>query len=279
MPRAVVGTQVTTHDVARRAAEIPFWFHSLDLGDGIVTPGVKSAAALAAEEQKLELPAFEGKTVLDIGAWDGYYSFAAERRGAASVTALDSFTWGMDRAQTDAFVASCRQRGMAAPDLLKVPGLIDLEGLPGKRGFDLVRAAYGSKVRSVVADFMTADLDALGTFDVVLFLGVLYHLQNPLLALERLASVTREVAVIESHAWRFDASDRAMVEFYEGDELSRDFTNWWAPNERALVGMCRAAGFRSVDVKVKPPLGQPINVARRLLRKPIPYRIVVHAHK
>jgi len=59
--------------------------------------------------------------------------------------------------------------------------------LPGKRGFEMARKALGSRVEPCVADFMTADLEQIGTFDVVLFLGVLYHLENPFAAIRRLA--------------------------------------------------------------------------------------------
>ena len=77
---------------------------------------------------------------------------------------------------------------------------------------------------------MVADLDALGRFDVVLFLGVLYHLQDPLGAMRRLARVTGELAVIESEAVAFAAhEDRALCEFFAGDELAGDPTNWWVP--------------------------------------------------
>jgi hypothetical protein len=69
---------------------VPFWFHSIDLGQGVVTPGAMKSAALLSEENKhLHLPNFRGKSVLDIGAWDGYYSFLAERGGASRVVALD----------------------------------------------------------------------------------------------------------------------------------------------------------------------------------------------
>lgn len=72
--------------------------------------------------------------------------------------------------------------------------------MPGRRGFDLARRILNRRVEPLVADFVETDLDALGKFDVVFFLGVLYHLRHPLVALERLAKLTREVAVIETEA-------------------------------------------------------------------------------
>src|SRR5262245_37348797 len=122
---------------------------------------------------------------------------------------------------------------------------------------------------------MTADLARLGAFDVVLYLGVLYHMQHPLQALQRVAAVTGEVAVIESHAVLIPGQEhRPLCEFYEADELTGAVTNWWGPNHRALVGMCRAAGFRRVETvqgppDVSPPPGRDITY----------YRAVVHAWK
>ena len=71
-----------------------WWFHSVDLGDGLVTRGI------ATENEVLRapgaIPSVVDKTVLDIGAWDGKYSFEAERAGAARVVALDHFVWKLD---------------------------------------------------------------------------------------------------------------------------------------------------------------------------------------
>jgi tRNA (mo5U34)-methyltransferase len=227
------------------------WWHSIDLGNGLVTEGAKSPGTLHAELMNLGLPAVKGKTVLDIGAWDGYFSFACERLGASRVVALDHFVWSLRFFEQQQYSADCRARGEAPKPFDQVPELWDPVGLPGKDGFDLARRALGSKVEDVVADFMTVDLDKLGTFDIVLYLGVLYHMPNPVASLERVAAVTREVAIIETEAVVVPGhEDRAMCEFFETDELDGDPTNWWAPNIRALVALCKAAGFRKVDTSV-----------------------------
>jgi tRNA (mo5U34)-methyltransferase len=186
-----------------------------------------------------QLPDLRGRTVLDIGAWDGFFSFYAERNGAARVVALDHFVWSIDFSRVPV-PWSTRQARDAWHH----------QKLPGKRGFDLAHRVLDSRVETMVADFMETDLSALGQFEIVLYLGVLYHQRHPLLALERLAQVTREVAIIETEAIavpRFE--DRAFCQFFETDELAGDSTNWWSPNARALVGMCRAAGFREVELQ------------------------------
>jgi len=188
------------------------WWHALDLGNGIVTPGISDNVATL---KKLGLPPrLEGKTVLDIGAWDGYFSFEAERRGALRVLATDSFAWSGGSLGT-------------------------------KAGFELARRVLGSKVEDLQIDAMDLSPDRIGTFDLVLFLGVLYHMRHPLLALERVFSVTRDQLILET------ASDlvwirRPAIAFYPETELDGDPTNWYGPNPPAIAAMLRAVGFRRV---------------------------------
>ena len=241
-------------ELEEAVAGVADWFHSLDLGAGVVTPGTKSAAHLAAEAASLRLPEMSGRTVLDIGAWDGYYSFEAERRGAARVVALDHYAWSLDLAAMHRYWDRCRAEGRPPEPYEKVPEVWRPSDLPGKQGFDVARAALHSGVESLVADFMATDPDDIGTFDVTLFLGVLYHLQDPFDALRRLRRVTREVAVIETACMVLvGLADRPLWDFFPNDELDGDPGNWWAPNVAGLVGMCRAAGFASVDVVAQPP--------------------------
>ncbi len=251
------------------------WWHSIDLGDGYVTEGAKSPDVLNAELMNLGLPGVKGKSVLDIGAWDGYFSFAAERMGASRVVALDHFVWSLRFFEQQQYSMDCRARGEAPKPYDQVPDLWDPVGLPGKKGFDLARRALGSNVEDVVADFMTVDLKKVGAFDIVLYLGVLYHMPNPVASLERVAEVTREVAIIETEAVVVPGyEDRAVAEFFETDELDGDPTNWWAPNIRALVAMCKAAGFRKVDTTVNAAehAAMPVGQAHR-------YRTIVQAWK
>ena len=229
------------------------WYHSIDLGNGVVTRGMSDPNSAVGVEQ---LPPLAGRTVLDIGAWDGYYSFLAERSGATRVVALDHYSWGVDIPARDRYWQQCRDDG----------------GLP-----DHTR---------VVADFTTVDLSSLRTFDVVLYLGVLYHMKEPLGCLERVRAVAREVAVIETTAVRApsDAGHRLLV-FHAGSELNRDFGNWYQPNIAALRALVLAAGFSRVNVVQGPPASRsrwkPGRVWTRLLDRERPleeYRAIVHAY-
>jgi len=198
-------------DLRREVGRVKWW-QSIDLGNGIVTPGQANNMATL---QKLGMsPRLVGKTVLDIGAWDGFYSFEAERRGAARVLATDSFSWGGG-------------------------------GWGTKAGFDLAKKVLGSKVEDLYIDVLDLSPDRIGTFDLVLFLGVLYHMRHPLLALERVFSVTNEQLILETHVdllW----NRRPAMAFYPNDELQRDSTNWCGPNPAAVEAMLRTVGFRKV---------------------------------
>ena len=231
------------------------WFHSLDLGGGRVTTGIKASDQLAAEVAALNVPArLTGKSVLDIGAWDGYFSFEAERRGAKRIVALDHYAWSINWAAWHDYYVDALQKEVSPLPPDEVASVWDPHGLPGRAGFDHARAELGSKVEPVVGDFMTMDLSKLGTFDVVFFLGVLYHLKDPFAALRRLRDVTKELAVIETAGTVVPGlTDERLWMFVEGAELNGDPSNWWAPTAAGLTGACRAAGFRDTRVILEPP--------------------------
>jgi tRNA (mo5U34)-methyltransferase len=261
-----------------RVADVGFWWHSIDLGDGVVTPGAKSAAWLDSELARLNLGDLRGKSVLDIGAYDGYYSFAAERMGAERVVALDHWVWSVDLPAWMDYREKRIAAGLPVEPAETMPDIWRPDELPGRRAFDLAHAALGSSVEVVVGDLLDYDLSKLGTFDVVLYLGVLYHVRHPLLALERLASVTRGTAIIETQAERFRGSGhRPLCRFIEGDELNHDPSNFWTFNEAALVSMCRAAGFETADLQDEP--GRMKRRVETILRGSALYRAVVHAHR
>jgi tRNA (mo5U34)-methyltransferase len=235
-------------DLQTRADRIP-WFHSIDLGHGVRTRGTPYNIT---EEQ---FPDFRGRTTLDIGAWDGKYSFLAERLGATRVVALDHYAWGVDMVARGRYWTDCHDAG-TLPDHSKDLTEFWRPHLPGQAGFNFAKQALGSNVEPVVADFMTTDLASLGSFDIVLYLGVLYHVKEPLTALERLRQVTNEVAVIETEALCVEGLEsRPVIEFFAGDDLGRDFGNWYVPSLRALDDLCKAAGFSEMRTIVGPPVG------------------------
>jgi len=263
------------------------WYHTIDLGNGVVTKGIS-----VQETSPGVIPDVTGRSVLDIGAWDGKFSFAAEQKGASRVVALDHYAWGVDFVARGAYWAECIHNG-TLPDQSRDETDFWLPDLPGRRGFEFAKAALDSKVEPVVADFQKVDLEELGRFDVVLYLGVLYHMKEPLTCLERVRAVTKEVAVIETEAVHLQGlDDQVLLQFHAGSSLRTDFGNWYVPTIEALHNLCRAAGFSSVTTVVGPPPAPPpappgrrLELARRLAKIPVPapsapsqnYRAVVHA--
>ena len=226
------------------------WYHTIDLGDGIITSGLNKTPEFM---PRIGLPVeLRGKTVLDVGAWDGAYSFEAERRGASRVLATDHHCWS--------------GRGWGT-----------------KAGFDLAREALGSRVESLDIDVFDLSAASVGAFDIVLFLGVLYHLQDPLNALRRMAAITRELLILETVVDLFYVR-RPAIAIYPGDELSGDPTNWCGPNPAAVVALLRCAGFERVSMVWPRGWSRLWSIAKAIGRKvlrrePPTYRMVFHAFK
>jgi tRNA (mo5U34)-methyltransferase len=136
--------------------------------------------------------------------------------------------------------------------------------LPGRRGFEFAKATLASRVEPVMDNFATMELAALGSFDVVLYLGVLYHMEEPLTCLKRVREVTKQVAVIETEAFHLENLDDAcLFQFHAGNGLRADFGNWYVPTIEGLHAMCRAAGFSSIRTVVGPPERPPLEQATR----------------
>ncbi|MCC6418582.1 MAG: DUF1698 domain-containing protein [Gemmataceae bacterium] len=199
-------------ELRRRVLGRP-WFHRIDLGDGLITPGIDDTPA---KLRYLCLPArLDGLTVLDIGAYDGFFSFACEQRGAARVVAADRFCWTYG-------------------------------GMASKEGFDLARTALRSRVEEAFVRVEEISPDRLGTFDLVLFLGVLYHAPDPLHYLRNVRSVCRGQLVLETHLDALDYPHPAAV-YYPGAVLNNDASNHWGPNPACVEAMLREVGFRRIE--------------------------------
>ncbi|MGH9222567.1 MAG: class I SAM-dependent methyltransferase [Acidimicrobiales bacterium] len=260
--------------LSKAVDSVPFWWHSIELGDGVVSDGQRSADDLAAEWESLGLPDLRDKSVIDVGAWDGYFSFRAEEAGAARVVALDHYAWSLDLARKEAYDDECRAAGTVPVQYHAHPGIWRPEELPGKAGFDTAHRARDSRVESVVGDYLRMDLERLGTFDVVLFLGVLDRMRNPLLALERVARLARDLLVVETEAVAVPGFEHhGFAEFFETNELNGDPTVWWAATRHATMALCRSAGFAQVDSPAE-PANRPTR--RDALHR---YRLVVRAWK
>ena len=214
---------IRTPDQIRSEIADIVWFHQIDLGHGIVTPGLDNTFERISA---CKLPDdLSGQDVLDIGAWDGAFSFAAERRGANRILAVDTNCWN-------------------GTGFGKNHGLYEAWGT--KDGFNCARRILGSRVQDREVEVLELSPATVGVFDVVLFLGVLYHMKHPLLALERVASVTRGQLILDTQVDLVEV-DRPAMAYYSGNELNHDATNWWGPNPLAVEHMLRTVGFQHVE--------------------------------
>jgi tRNA (mo5U34)-methyltransferase len=228
-----------------RVRELRHKFHSpFDFGNGVVTKPWYVKRRFERRLALLKLPDLTGKTVLDIGAWDGYFSFEFERRGAKRVLAVD--VW--DEGALEAFL--------------------------------LAREHFNSNVeyRSVDAHQLSPQL--IGTFDVVFCAGLLYHLRYPLYGLERIRSVTAGQLILETaslipalHEWV------PQITFFAGDDHPGQYT--WRdggfPTKRWVLDALQTAGFRRVEVIYTPSARYLKKALALCTNKPGRGRLIVHA--
>jgi tRNA (mo5U34)-methyltransferase len=236
-----------TEDLRARVAAIK-WCHPIDLGNGIVTrPERHIGFRYRRRVRFLSLPPdLTGKTVLDIGAWDGFFSFECERRGAARVVAIDTYAWDHH----------------------------------GKDGFLLAHSVLNSKVEHLRMAAEDLHPDGIGRFDFVLMLGVLYHLRSPIDVLDRVRSITAGTLVCETHALVPAVHGRyPLISFFPGDglERGRKYEFCAIPTIECLEQMLLASGFETLQIKHRPSL-RPLKKLKALLtNRPQSGRVVIHA--
>jgi tRNA (mo5U34)-methyltransferase len=221
---------VSPVEIERRVHELGNWFQNLDLGGVRTAPDhfLGDYPNVKWRNFAHAIPAdLTGKSVLDIGCNAGFYSLEMKRRGAARVVGIDS---------DEAYLAQAR---------------------------------FAAEVNGADIEFRRLDVYDVGKlgerFDLVLFLGVFYHLRHPLLALDLLWEHVagglmvfqslmrggREVAELQPDYpfWEtgvFDQPGYPLMYFVE-KRYSHDPTNWWIPNRACAEAMLRSAGFEILD--------------------------------
>jgi tRNA (mo5U34)-methyltransferase len=205
-----MSSQLTAEEMRAQIARVDRWRHSIEVAPGVVTPGGPTRRVL----QRIGLPAdLSGKSVLDVGCSDGFFAFECEKRGAGRVVAFDEWSSPyIDRPE----------------------------------GFETAHRLLGSKVEFRRLDLQTLDPAQLGQFDVVLCLGVLYHLRHPLLGIEQLARLTKDTLYLETEVSQ-SILNPPVMRFIEGLYHGRDITTWWVPSIACVRQMARSAGFQRVE--------------------------------
>jgi tRNA (mo5U34)-methyltransferase len=221
-----------TTDLAARAAALD-WYHTIELAPGVVTNGHFDTRPTVA---KVPLPeSLEGKRCLDVGTWDGFWAFEMERRGAASVTAIDiedprRWDWPPHT-----------RFGAADADRLEY-----LEGFKsGAASFALAREALGSQVERIDCSVYDLDPEVHGEFDFVFLGSLLLHLRDPIRALDRVRSVCRGEAVFADTIELVPSLLRPRTASARLEGLDQSW--WWQPNAAAFRRMVRSAGFEITE--------------------------------
>ena len=219
------------------ATSVPLWFHTFALAPGIYTPGI-------ARDHGYRLPVmgadrFAGRSVLDIGAFDGFYSFLAEVRGARHVVAVDN----------EQYVEWVRARFGVT--------------LPGGAGFRAVAELLGSRVEYHRMDAL--DVRELGErFDVVLCMGILHRVTDPIVLLQTLADVLMPggEVLLETYGSRLPGETPAIEVHGPGDVYPRDDFLYWGFPIEGLRRLARIAGLGDVQVIDEPEIdGHPRIIA------------------
>lgn len=219
-------TTLTRETIERRVRELGPWFHNMELAGVSTAPDHFLGDYPSVKWRRFAhaIPRdLRGRTVLDIGCNAGFYSIEMKRRGAARVVAVD---------HSESYLAQARFAAEVAGE--------DIE----------------------FRQLSVYDVGALGErYDLVLFMGLLYHLRHPLLALDLIREhVVGDLLVFQSMLRggdevepvaadypfsaeeQFDRRGYPKLHFIE-HEYARDWTNWWAPNRACAEAMLRSAGF------------------------------------
>lgn len=223
---------MTRDEILLELKRLEPWFHRIDLGGGLYTK-TESVMGEPVDHplgpwqtiQKLLPHDLSGKTLLDVGCNAGFYSFEAKRRGATRVLGVDG------------------QRQHVRQGLF-------------------VRKVLGLEVEFRRLNVYELSPRVVGQFDITLALGLLYHLKHPILALENLYAVTKELLVIEtaimpsaatpkSFAYSFGPMKTTLhpLAYVENPPESKEQVfNWFLPGVEALLALLRNAGFAEVEL-------------------------------
>lgn len=237
---------MTSQEMVSRIAELGPWFYPFDLGQGVRTESAVPASVTGIFKTRLEMvnqvldrhfgSRLAEASCLDVGCHEGYYTAAMARRGMRRVVGMDVREINLRKAR---FVA----------DVLGLTNVSFFEG-----NCERLRA------------------DAAGRFDLTLFLGVLYHLENPMICLRNLNAVTKELMIVETQVieevegsteWGAQEWTRGyqgvLAVIDESAEFRTDIRETGGtpvalcPSPKALAFLLRQAGFRRIEFLAPPP--------------------------
>ena len=208
---------------------IPYWYHRIELPHGIVTPGWAPL-----DPAIYRIPDdLTGKRVLDVGAWDGYWTVESIKRKCRAVHAIDDFS------DTCGVITNAdRSSHFATMDLC-------LDALGFSRDF----------IYQTCVSIESFDEPAI--YDYVFCFGVLYHLRHPLKALENMRQCCRgtihiETAILDGCQSAYDSTrgydgTECVAEFYPNGQYGMNDSNWHVGTLRYWAALVEAAGFKNIE--------------------------------
>ncbi len=221
-----------------------FWYHTVDLGNGLVTPGTF--------DYRQSLSSFKfpssmtGMNVLDVGSATGFFAFEFEKRGANVVSVeLPSFAdWDMPTGEDKDRTLSELMAGHQVNSIEEVHHY-HLDG-----PFEFCRKALNSKVKRCYSTVYDLSPKKLGrdVFDIIFLGDVLLHTFGPLKALASLAPLCQGTLIVANHLANEDDDAPPMMIYAGGATPTEDRRTWWYPNKVCMEQMLKRLGFKSVSV-------------------------------
>lgn len=195
--------------------------HGIDFGEGLVSKSSAPVDFIRSFAAALFSPVdLVGRSMLDIGAWTGAYSFEAKMRGAKRVLASDHYVWNHPVFR-------------------------------GREAFDFARTLTGLDIETKDIDVPDITRASVGMFDVVLFSGVFYHLLDPIRLTQQISECATHLLIIETYEDALDVSRPAMI-YYPGATLNGDASNFWGPNPNCVYEILTEFGFADIWYRKTP---------------------------
>jgi len=210
LQRGLAVKSMSMDDLQQMIGSVPHWYHQFEFAPGVLTPGTRNSRDVLAQ---LNLPQnMAGMRVLDIGARDGFFSFECERRGATEVVPLDY--------------------------------------IPAEQtGFPVAKRILGSSLNLIHDNIYNLTSQKYGYFDMVLMLGLFYHLPDPMRALDIVFSLMKPQArlyletIVIDEQLPAEMARRPFMLFYPKSSKDGDHTNYWGMTEACVVAMLQENNF------------------------------------
>ena len=243
------------HELGLRDVSRFYWYHTVDLGGGLITPGLHDYRESVRDFQFPE--DMRGMTVLDVGSATGFFAFEFERRGARVVsTELSSLN------EIDRFPGQSLESSLGKIERMIFPDGHDLDCL--RRGdserelyrclldgpFHFCKERLKSRVercQSTIYDLTAEKAVVPQGFDLVFVGDVLLHSLYPLKALAAIAPLCRGTLVLAQMLPDSIPDDPPAMAYVGGGDPEEDHISWWLPNKSCLSEMLTKLGFATVE--------------------------------